>query len=73
MCIIFLTANIVVCKDLLTNVEAYWGKSTPGVLVRATVGSVAHITYELSRTTRAGGGGRNVKCNANKYCHRAAS
>jgi len=24
----FFTANIVVCKDLLINVVAYWGKST---------------------------------------------
>jgi hypothetical protein len=52
----------------LTDAEAYWGKSTPWVPARATVGSMARTTHEPPRTTRAGGGGRNVRCRAGKYC-----
>jgi hypothetical protein len=54
---------------LFPDAEAYWGKSTPGVPARATVGSMARTSHEPPRTTRAGGGGgRNVRCRAGKYC-----
>jgi hypothetical protein len=50
------------------DAEAYWGKSTPGVPALAMVGSMARTTHEPPHTTRARGGGLNVRCRAGKYC-----